>query len=143
MKVVTDPLNVIFKPSVEAQLGYYTRSHDFAVTADYTSTALKYMAGVKLNEFLLPNAKLAVYYSGYNGTNRAYRPFVGGSSNTAGAFIDQNNGGATINQNLLYVEGNYYDLSFGYGVGNLSLNNVATPTTERGSVFKINYKVNF
>ncbi|PNY81804.1 S-layer homology domain-containing protein [Deinococcus koreensis] len=143
VKVVSDPLNVIFKPSVEAQVGYYTRSHDFAAAgADYTSTGLKYLVGVKMNEFLLPNTKLAVYYAGYNGTNRAYRPYDS-ASNTAGAFIDQNNGGATVSQNLLYVEGNYYDLSFGYGMGNLSLNNVTTPTSERGSVFKINYKVNF
>ena len=32
VKVVTDPLNVIFKPSLEGQVGYYARTHDFAGT---------------------------------------------------------------------------------------------------------------
>ncbi|WP_309571751.1 S-layer homology domain-containing protein [Deinococcus sp.] len=146
VKAVSDPLDIIFKPTFEGQVGYYSRSYQYDATAnpgaDYTASGLKYLAGVKLNDFLMPNTKLAVYYAGYRGTNRAYRPFDG-TTNTAGAFIDQNNGGATINQNLLYVEGNYYDLSVGYGVGNLSLTNVAAPSSERGSVFKINYKVSF
>ncbi|GGO35154.1 S-layer homology domain-containing protein [Deinococcus humi] len=166
VKVVTDPLGVIFKPSFEGQVGYYTRSHTYGTgtyvaipgnTTDadttndadvlapnpgnYTSNAIKYSAGVKLNEFLLPNTKLAVYYAGYQGTNRAYIPFSG---STAGRFVDQNNGGATVRQDLVYVEGNYYDLSFGYGVGNLRLRNgTAAPSDARGQVFKISYKVNF
>ncbi|MFK7603166.1 S-layer homology domain-containing protein [Deinococcus sp. SM5_A1] len=155
VKVVTDPLNVIFKPSFEGQVGYYTRSHDYGTfqnpgntvpgttNQDYTSNALKYSAGVKLNEFLLPNTKLAVYYAGYQATNRAYTPFVGG---TAGAYRDVNTGGARVSQDLLYVEGNYYDLSFGYGVGNLRLrggNATTAPADARGQVFKIAYKVNF
>ncbi|GGM18484.1 S-layer homology domain-containing protein [Deinococcus aerophilus] len=157
VKVVTDPLNMIFKPSFEGQVGYYTRSHDYGTyqnagntvattNQDYTSTALKYMAGVKFNEFLLPNTKLAVYYSGYQAKNRAYTPYNAGT-NAAGYYADQNNGGATVSQDLLYVEGNYYDLSFGYGVGNLRLRDVPTGTTApadaRGQVFKISYKVNF
>ncbi|MBB6017174.1 S-layer homology domain-containing protein [Deinococcus radiopugnans] len=176
VKVSTDPLNVIFKPSFEGQVGYYTRSHDYgsgqynvvtpaqdaqpatptsAATpatpevitptnkpADYTSNAFKYSVGVKLNEFLLPNTKLAVYYAGYQGTNRAYTPFV---NDTAGKYSDVNTGGATVKQDLLYVEGNYYDLSFGYGVGNLRLRggSNAAPADARGQVFKISYKVNF
>lgn len=155
IKVVTDPLNVIFKPSFEGQVGYYTRSHDYGTfqnpgntvpgttNQDYTSNALKYSAGVKLNEFLLPNTKLAVYYAGYQGTNRAYTSFVG---DTAGKYSDVNTGGARVSQDLLYVEGNYYDLSFGYGVGNLRLrggNATTAPADARGQVFKIAYKVNF
>ncbi|CAM3788900.1 S-layer homology domain-containing protein [Deinococcus frigens] len=164
VKVVTDPLDVIFKPSFEGQVGYYTRSHDYGGgiyttpsptnanlvvnnpnPADYTSNAFKYSAGVKLNEFLLPNTKLAVYYAGYQATNRAYTPFSGG---TAGKYVDVNTGGSVIRQNLLYVEGNYYDLSFGYGVGNLRLRDgaggaVTGAPDARGQVFKISYKVNF
>ncbi|QFP75460.1 S-layer homology domain-containing protein [Deinococcus sp. AJ005] len=155
VKVVTDPLNVIFKPSFEGQVGYYTRSHDYGnfqnpgnavpnnINQDYTSNAIKYSAGVKLNEFLLPNTKLAVYYAGYQGTNRAYTPFV---TDTAGKYSDVNTGGARVSQDLLYVEGNYYDLSFGYGVGNLRLrggNATTAPADARGQVFKISYKVNF
>ncbi|OLV19001.1 S-layer protein [Deinococcus marmoris] len=155
VKVVTDSLNVIFKPSFEGQVGYYTRSHDYGnyqnpgntvpgnTNQDFTSNALKYSAGVKLNEFLLPNTKLAVYYAGYQGTNRAYTPFV---TDTAGKYSDVNTGGARVSQDLLYVEGNYYDLSFGYGVGNLRLrggNATTAPADARGQVFKISYKVNF
>jgi hypothetical protein len=158
VKVVTDPLNVVFKPSFEGQVGYYTRSHDYGgyqnpgntvatTNQDYTATAFKYLAGVKLNEFLLPNTKLAVYYSGYQAKNRAYTPYDP-ASNAAGYYADQNNGNRTVSQDLLYVEGNYYDLSFGYGVGNLRLREgnggaVAGTPDARGQVFKISYKVNF
>ncbi len=145
VRVVTDPLNVVFKPSFEGQVGYYTRSYDYANNAsDYNATAFKYLAGVKLNEFLLPNTKLAVYYSGYQAKNRAYVPYDA-ANNAAGYYADQNNGGATVSQDLLYVEGNYYDLSFGYGVGNLRLRDAGTtaPADARGQVFKISYKVNF
>jgi S-layer homology domain len=161
VKVVTDTLNVAFKPSFEGQVGYYSRSYDYldaagATSRDFTADALKYVAGVKLNEFLLPNTKLAVYYVGYQGKNREYRnaftaTTLAGGAATAGSFRDvpvtavNNN---TIRQDLVYVEGNYYDLSFGYGYGTLTMRNAAgQPVTgaadAKGSVFKINYKVNF
>jgi len=146
VKVTTDTLNTVFKPSFEGQFGYMTHKHDFTGTAnDYTATAMKYLVGVKLNEFLLPNTKLAVYYAGYQATNRGYESFVG---DTAGYYTDQNTGNRTVSQDLLYVEANYYDLSFGYGYGNLRLheangNAVAGVADAKGSVFKISYKVNF
>ncbi|NTY01060.1 hypothetical protein [Deinococcus sp. JMULE3] len=149
VKVVTDQLNTIFKPSFEGQFGYMTNKHDFEGTAnDYTATAMKYLVGAKLNEFLLPNTKLAVYYAGYQGTNRGYVSTVGTDT---GYFQDQNNLGRTVSQDLLYVEANYYDLSFGYGYGNLGLSALAASGTTpaqpaqsaKGSVFKISYKVNF
>lgn len=158
VKVVTDTLNVAFKPSFEGQFGYYNRSYDFydaagVTSRDFTANAMKYVVGVKLNEFLLPNTKLAVYYAGYQGKNRVYRDFVtatglAGGAATAGSFRDQNITGTTISQNLLYVEGNYYDLSFGYGYGTLSMrdgNGAVVPgaADTKGSVFKISYKVNF
>ena len=157
VKVVTDTLNVAFKPSFEGQFGYYNRGYDFydaagATSRDYTANAMKYVVGVKLNEFLLPNTKLAVYYAGYQGKNRIYRnnptaTDLAAGSQTAGSFRDSNTG-ATINQSLLYVEANYYDLSFGYGYGTLSMRDangavVAGAADTKGSVFKITYKVNF
>ncbi|MGM9323024.1 S-layer homology domain-containing protein [Deinococcus aquaticus] len=155
VKVVTDPLNTVFKPSFEGQVGYYSRSYDYGTattTADYTATGLKYVAGVKLNEFLLPNTKLAVYYAGYEGKNRYYRNVTAstaanGGDTLAGSFRDLNTN-ATVRQNLVYVEGNYYDLSFGYGYGTLTLrdlngNAVTGAPDSKGSVFKINYKVTF
>ncbi|GHG41318.1 hypothetical protein CBQ26_17045 [Deinococcus indicus] len=150
--VKTDALNVAFKPSFEGQFGYYSRTHDYSNnTLDYDSNAVRYMAGVKLNEFLLPNTKMAVYYAGYQGKNRGYTPFSGlvdAGTDAAGYFSDANNGGETVSQDLLYVEGNYYDLSFGYGVGNLRLKQangaaVTGISDARGQVFKISYKVNF
>ncbi|MFC3834062.1 MULTISPECIES: S-layer homology domain-containing protein [Deinococcus] len=156
VKAVTDPLNIIFKPSFEGQVGYYSRAYDaLAATGDYNASGLKYLAGVKLNDFLLPNTKLAVYYAGYRAQNRVYQPygyttFLNGGD-LAGRFTDLNIGGAVITQNLLYVEGNYYDLSVGYGYGTLGLTAGTDPVTgaataansASGSVFKINYKVNF
>jgi hypothetical protein len=174
LKVTSDALPVIFKPQVEGQIGYYTRSYDYGTGAnnggvDYTATGLKYVAGVKLNEFILPNSKFAVYYAGYRAQNRQYTPVVNDitvntnltttvNDSTAGAFTDSNNGRVT-NQTGLYFEGNYYDLAFAYGLYSLSQkgNAAATSTTEyavnpagvvngaaaRGQVFKISYKVNF
>ncbi|MDK2014152.1 MULTISPECIES: S-layer homology domain-containing protein [unclassified Deinococcus] len=157
--VKTDALNTVFKPSFEAYVKGQSKSYDYGTAtgaaADFTASDVLYRVGVKLNEFLLPNTKLAVYYAGYQGTNRAYAPYVAafnadGSSaaGTAGAFIDQYNGNRTVSQDLLYVEGNYYDLSFGYGYGNLRLREsngaaVAGAADAKGNVFKISYKVKF
>ena len=150
-RVTSDPFNIIFKPSLEAQAGYLSRNRSgSSVAADnYDSTGLSYRAGVKLDDFLLPTAKLAVYYAGLRTTNRAYTPWDNADDNNAGSYGDANNG-ATINQTGLYVEGNYYDLSFAYG--NYSLSAVdaggvetALPTgvAAKGSTFKITYKVAF
>lgn len=157
--VKTDALNTVFKPSFEAYVKGYNKSYDYGTAtgaaADFTASDVLYRVGVKLNEFLLPNTKLAVYYAGYQGTNRAYAPYVAAfnadgsaKAGTAGAFIDQYNGNRTVSQDLLYVEGNYYDLSFGYGYGNLRLREsngaaVAGAADAKGNVFKISYKVKF
>jgi hypothetical protein len=167
LKVVSDTLPVIFKPSVEAQVGYYQRSFDFqGTTADYSATGLKYLAGVKLNEFILPQSKFAVYYAGYRAQNRQYTAAVNSTAadgtitdTSAGNFNDVLNNRVTT-QSGLYFEGNYYDLAFAYGLYSLSQKGTtaATSTTEyavnpvagvvngaaaRGQVFKISYKVNF
>ncbi|PTA67148.1 S-layer homology domain-containing protein [Deinococcus arcticus] len=155
--VKTDTLNTVFRPSFEAYAKFYNKSYDYAATGanvDFTANDVTYRVGVRLNEFLLPNTKLAVYYAGYVGTNRAYRPFAAGASGTAGTAgttVDQYNYNRTLTQSLVYVEGNYYDLSFGYGYGTLGLTGLAASTTTaaqpaqsaRGSVFKISYRVTF
>ncbi len=155
IKIVSDPLDIIFKPSIEAQAGYYTSRYAAGVNAGpnatYNASGLKYLVGVKLNEFLLPNTKLAVYYGGLNVVNRAYTPF-NPTSNAAGYFGDVNNG-LTTNQNGLYFEANYYDLAFAYGIWNLSqkqggveqaaVNAANQPVAATGQTFKISYKVNF
>ncbi|GAA4013743.1 S-layer homology domain-containing protein [Deinococcus rubellus] len=150
-KVSTDTLDTIFKPSVEGQVGYLSRNYSGTSTAngDYDVSGLSYRAGIKLHDFLLPTGQLAVYYAGLNAKNRAYTPWTNSTDNTAGSYGDQNTG-TTINQNGLYVEGNYYDLSFAYGLYNLSAvdtngNQVALPNGQaaKGSTFKITYKVGF
>ncbi|GAA5441450.1 S-layer protein SlpA [Deinococcus caeni] len=158
LDVKTDVLNVAFRPSFEGYVKAYSKQYNSnnGTAADtYTANDVTYRVGVKLNEFLLPNTKLAVYYAGYQGKNRIYTPYVAGAltssgaatAGTAGGFSDQNHG-RTISQDLVYVEANYYDLSFGYGYGNLRMrdaNNAVVPgaTDAKGSVFKINYKVTF
>jgi len=150
-KVSTDTLNTIFKPSVEGQVGYLSRNYNGSSNAasNYDVSGLSYRAGIKLNDFLLPTGKLAVYYAGLNAKNRAYVPWDNSDDNNAGYYQDQNTG-TTINQNGLYVEGNYYDLSFAYGLYNLSAidgngTQVALPSGQaaQGSTFKITYKVGF
>ncbi|UBV42702.1 S-layer homology domain-containing protein [Deinococcus taeanensis] len=152
LDIKTDTLNTVFKPSFEAYVKAYSKQYTNnldTATPNFTASDVTYRVGVKLNEFLLPNTKLAVYYAGYQGTNRAYSPYVA-ASNTAGGFIDQYNGNRTVSQNLVYVEANYYDLSFGYGYGTLGLSalngnstGVDAARSAKGSVFKINYKVSF
>lgn len=150
-KVSTDTIDTIFKPSVEGQVGYLNRNYTGSNVAasNYDVSALSYRAGVKLNDFLLPTGKLAVYYAGLNTKNRAYTPWTDSTNNTAGSYGD-NASAYSINQNGVYVEGNYYDLSFAYGLYNLSAtdkggNQVALPSGQaaKGSTFKITYKVNF
>ncbi|WP_202630417.1 S-layer homology domain-containing protein [Deinococcus alpinitundrae] len=150
-RISTDTLNTIFKPSVEGQVGYLSRNYSGSSVAasNYDVTGLSYRAGIKLNDFLLPTGKLAVYYAGLNAKNRAYTPWTDSDDNTAGYYSDQNTG-TSINQNGVYVEGNYYDLSFAYGLYNLSAidgngNQVALPSGQaaQGSTFKITYKVGF
>jgi S-layer homology domain len=151
VRVSTDTIDTIFKPSVEGQVGYLNRQYTNSnVTAEnYTATGLSYRAGVKLNDFLLPTGKLAVYYAGLQTGKRAYTPFDNADDNNAGSYGD-NASAYTIDQNGLYVEGNYYDLSFAYGVYNLSAKNaagaqVALPNGQpaKGNTFKITYKVAF
>ncbi|MFT2721419.1 S-layer homology domain-containing protein [Deinococcus sp. A31D244] len=158
LDVKTDVLNVAFKPSLEGYVKAYSKQYSTnsnTTTQTYTASDVTYRVGVKLNEFLLPNTKLAVYYAGYQGKNRVYTPYVAGAldssgnatAGTAGAFSDSNHG-RTISQDLVYVEANYYDLSFGYGYGNLRMrdaNNAVVPgaSDAKGNIFKINYKVTF
>ncbi|MFC4456034.1 S-layer homology domain-containing protein [Deinococcus sonorensis] len=156
-KVTTDTLPVLFAPSLEGQVGYYSRAYDYgAATANYTASGLKYVAGVKLNSFLLPNTKFAVYYAGLRTVNRAYTPYVpaADAAGTAGFYADDPNG-VTTNQNGLYGEVNYYDLAFAYGRYTLSQTNaagdqiavnpagVAGGAAAVGQTFKISYKVSF
>ena len=156
LRVTTDTLDYIFKPSLEAQVGYLSRNRSGAtepvtgVSPNFDNSGLSYRAGVKLKDVLLPTAQLAVYYGGLRTVNRAYVPWTNSTDNSAGYYTDTNNG-YTINQNGLYVEGNYYDLSFAYGLYSLSAKNsagteVAVPGTNsvaKGSTFKITYKVTF
>jgi hypothetical protein len=149
-RVSTDTIDTIFKPSLEGQVGYLNRQYSVTTTAAaYAATGLSYRAGIKFNDFLLPTGKLAVYYAGLQTGNRAYTPWTNADDNTAGSYGDVP-GGYSINQNGLYVEGNYYDLSFAYGVYNLSAKNaagaqVALPNGQvaKGNTFKITYKVAF
>ncbi|GAA0523438.1 S-layer homology domain-containing protein [Deinococcus depolymerans] len=152
LDVKTDVLNVAFKPSLEGYVKAYSKqysSNTNTAAENYTASDVTYRVGVKLNEFLLPNTKLAVYYAGYQGKNRVYTPYVAvaDAAGTAGSFGDSNHGN-TISQDLVYVEANYYDLSFGYGYGNLRMRSgtgtvVPGASDAKGSVFKINYKVTF
>ena len=91
-RISTDTLDTIFKPSVEGQVGYLTRNYAGSSTAasNFTASGLSYRAGIKLNDFLLPTGKLAVYYAGLNVKNRAYTPWNNSTDNTAGSYGDLN-----------------------------------------------------
>jgi len=153
--VRTDPLTGLpFSPQINGQVGYYTSQFDNdnnATTAALSANAVKYGAGIVLNDFLLPNTKIGVRYDGYSGINRVYTPFSG---TTQGYFSDASTEGNRINLNGVYVEGAYNDLVFSYGNYTLSSRGNNGSGTEvgsglnngqpaRGQTFKITYKVNF
>ncbi|WP_288402381.1 S-layer homology domain-containing protein [uncultured Deinococcus sp.] len=155
--VRTDPLTGLpFSPQLNGQVGYYTADNGNAAATNgkYQANAVKYGAGIVLNDFLLPNTKIGVRYDGYTAQNRQYTPYVA-SSVTQGYFsdvYDASNPNFRTNLNGVYVEGAYNDLVFSYGNYTLSqktqngveegsgLNN-GQPA--RGQTFKITYKVNF
>ena len=152
--VRTDPLeNLPFRPQLNGQVGYYTSQFDAdnnAATASLNANALKYGAGIVLNDFLLPETRIGVRYDGYTGINRAYTPFDG--SGTQGYFSDADTNGTRVNLNGVYVEGAYRDLVFSYGTYTLSGRNAAgteigsgvnNGQPARGQTVKIAYRVNF
>lgn len=152
--VRTDPLeNLPFRPQLNGQVGYYTSQFDAdnnPVTASLNANALKYGAGIVLNDFLLPETRIGVRYDGYTAINRAYTPYAGDA--TEGFFRDADTNGTRINLNGVYVEGAYRDLVFSYGSYTLSGRNAAGTEVgsgvnngqpARGQTFKIAYKVNF
>ena len=152
--VRTDPLEGLpFRPQINGQVGYYTSqfdNDDSATTAALNANAVKYGAGIVLNDFLLPNTKLGVRYDGYSGVNRTYTPYDG--AGTEGYFSDGDTAGNRIRLNGVYLEGAYNDLVFSYGNYTLSSRNAANTEIgsglnngqpARGQTFKITYKVNF
>ena len=148
--VRTDPLTGLpFNPQVNGQVGYYSSANGTGTNA-YRATALKYGAGVVLNDFLLPDTKIGVRYDNYTATNRQYTPFDG--SGTQGFFSDANLGGVKTNLNGVYLEGAYQDLVFSYGAYTLSQRNAQNVEVgngmnngqaARGQTFRISYRVSF
>lgn len=137
--------NLPFKPQINGQFGYYDST--FGSKKD-KANAMKYGAGIVLNDVLLPEARLGVRYDGYNASNRSYTVFNG---KTAGKFVDAANGRKT-NLSGVYVEGAYQDLVFSYGTYTLSQKDAAGKEygsglddgkAAQGQTFKISYKIKF
>jgi len=115
----TQPLDVIFQPSLEAAVNYRTNDHsdvaagDYTLPGDFTSTQLQWAVGLNLGEFLLPYSSLTARYGSYTGTN-----ITGDIAGDAGTDISEgdDNTGLTTSVSGYEVEWNYYDLMISYGV---------------------------
>ncbi len=109
--LATQPLDVIFQPSLEAAVNYRTNDHtDLDV---YTATQMQWAVGLNLGEFLLPYSSLTARYGSYTGTN-----ITGDIAGDAGTDISEGdaNTGLTTSVSGYEVEWNYYDLMISYGV---------------------------
>ena len=108
----TQPLDVIFQPSLEAAVNYRTNEHTDLDA--YTAEQLQWAVGLNLGEFLLPYSSLTARYGSYTGTNITGDVFAGdpGTDISEG---DENTG-LTTSVSGYEVEWNYYDLMISYGV---------------------------
>jgi hypothetical protein len=141
----TDQLDVIFKPSLVANVNYRTNSHT-DVPGDYTATELQWAAGLNLGEFLFPNSTLEVRYGSWSGTNVEDRnnedatpaPRDADDNATDISDGDENNG---LEQSVsgYEIHWDYYDLRFTYG----AYNNNNGVDESAAQAFRIAYKVNF
>ena len=107
----TQPLDVIFQPSLEAAVNYRTNEHTDLDA--YTAEQLQWAVGLNLGEFLLPYSSLTARYGSYTGTN-----ITGDIAGDAGTDISEGdeNTGLTTSVSGYEVEWNYYDLMISYGV---------------------------
>jgi hypothetical protein len=130
--LTTEPLDVIFQPSLEASANYRTASHSDADV--YTATELQWAVGVNLGEFLLPYSSLTARYGSHTGTNVD----VGNLSEG-----DLNTGDTTATVAGFEVEWNYYDLVFSYGVYNYDPDTSVADNETGAQAFEVAYSVDF
>jgi hypothetical protein len=140
----TDQLEVIFKPSLVANVNFRTNSHTDTGATDYTATELQWAAGLVLGEFLFPNSTLEVRYGSWSGSNVEDRigdgttPRDADDNATDISDGDENNG---LDQSVsgYEIHWDYYDLRFTYG----AYSNDNGVDTSGAQAFRIAYKVNF
>jgi hypothetical protein len=132
----TDQLEVIFKPSLVADVNFRTNSHTDTGATDYTATELQWAAGLVLGEFLFPNSTLEVRYGSWNGTNINRDRSDDNATDISDG--DENND-LTQSTSGYEIHWDYYDLRFTYG----AYDNNDGEATSGAQAFRIAYKVNF
>jgi hypothetical protein len=132
----TDQLEVIFKPSLVANVNFRTNSHTDTGATDYTATELQWAAGLNLGEFLFPNSTLEVRYGSWSGTNINRDR---GDENATDISDGDENNGFTQSTSGYEVHWDYYDLRFTYG----AYSNNDGVAESGAQAFRIAYKVNF
>ena len=130
----TQPLDIIFQPSLEAAVNYRQNAHTDLVTGDYTSTELQWAVGLNLGEFLLPYSSLSARYASYTGTNVDY---VNLSED------DLDTGDTEGSVSGYEVEWNYYDLMVSYGVYENDPNTAVAGNETAAQAFGVAYSVAF
>lgn len=129
----TEPINMIFRPSLAANVNYRTTTYTGG--ANFTADLLQFSVGLTLEEFLFANSSLSVDYGSYSGTN------IQPGSNAALGVNDVNSG-LSVSVSGYEVLWNYFGLEFGYGV---FVENADTSTSDSNvaQAFSISYTVNF
>jgi predicted nucleic acid-binding Zn-ribbon protein len=140
--VSTAVLDAPFKPSFAAKVGYYNTDHTNAATGSgvFTAKELSYQITAKFDAFLFDKSTFAATYGSWNGTNRAYTPFLKNAdgSFSSGSWGDKKGAFETTLSGYT-LEWNLYDVSLAFGDYTLSGNT----ETNRGQAFRIGYKVTF
>ena len=130
--LTTEPLDIIFQPSLEASANY--RSAEYSDADVFTSTELQWAVGVNLGEFLLPYSSLSARYGSHTGTNVDVGFLSEGDLNT---------GDVTSTVAGFEVEWNYYDLVFSYGIYNFDPNTDVADDETGAQAFEVAYTVDF
>ena len=131
----TEPINVIFRPSLAGNVNY--RNTDYTGGATYTSTLLQFSVGLTLEQFLFANSELSVDYASYSGTN------IAPGSMPGQGVADVDLGGAAVSVSGYEVVWNYHGLEMGYGVYVEDANTGVTGNENVAQAFSISYTVNF
>ena len=145
----TEPINVIFKPSLLGAVNVWSKSFTFDDSNnDFTANVFQFSVGLRLNEFLFSNSALTAKYGSYSGTNirvpaSPHRVAVDDNNYPAvdAALKRNNDDGATVNG--FEVVWNYYDLELAYGLFNYDPSTETENNESQGQAFQIKYKVTF
>lgn len=138
--LVTEPLDVLLAPSLEAAVNYMQSTQ--VSTREYDANELQWSVGLNLGEFLFPNSSMAARYGSYTGTNVYYDVNTTDlAENLSEGIVDNNDTTGSVAG--FEVEWNYYDLMFGFGQYTNDPDTDVDENDVTAQVFSVAYEVAF